>query len=94
MNSNMITNKDVCKIQQSIFYLLSSLDFLSLEYIDTVLVIFVEIVLGIFVGIVFVTFVNTLPVAFTISLHTIPDLSGVLFKYLPFSQIHELGSQL
>ena len=53
-----------------------------------------DIVFVIFVGIVFVTFADTLFVAFIISLHTTMEEAAILFKSLPFSQIHVLGFQL
>ena len=38
--------------------------------------------------IAFASVANTLSVAFIISLHILTKVSGILFKYLPFSQIH------
>ena len=90
MNSNMTTNRTVCKIWQSILYL----TFLSSEFIEIVLMTFANIVFAIFFSIVFVTFVDTLSVAFIISLHTLTKVSALLFKSLPLSQIHVLGFQL
>ena len=86
------------RIQQSNLYL----RFLLRKFVDKILVIFVHIVFVRFVDIVsvtfvdilFVTFVDTLLVTFTILLYTITELSIIVFKYLPFSQIHVPGFQL
>ena len=56
MNSNMITNKNVYKIEQSKL----NFTFSSLEFIDTVLVTFVGKVFVTFFGTVFVEFVDAL----------------------------------
>ena len=55
MNSDIMTNKSVCKIKQSILYL----TFLYSEFVDIVLITFVVTV--------FVIFVNALFVALKIS---------------------------
>ena len=81
MNSNMITNKYVYKIQQFMLYLTA----LSSEFIDTVLMTFVDIVLVMFVGLVFVKCVDVLSIVFEILLRTITKVSTILFRYLPFS---------
>ena len=81
MNSNIITNKYVYKIQQLMLYLTA----LSSEFIDTVLMTFVDIVFVIFVGIVFVKCVDVLSIVFEILLRTITKVSTILFRYLPFS---------
>ena len=39
-------------------------------------------------AIAFVILVNTVSIADVISLHVITEVSGTLFKYLNFSQIH------
>ena len=52
--------------------------FLSSKFIETVLL----------------TFADTLSTAFVILLHTITEVSGTLFKYIPFSQVHMLGFEL
>ena len=67
MNSNMVTNKNVFKIYQSISVLLWQ---------------FIEVVLVTFVAIVFVFFVDTMPITGIISSHSITELSAILFKYL------------
>ena len=46
-----------------------------------------------FVAIVFVIFVDTISITVIISSHSITEVSGILFNYLPFSQIHVLGFQ-
>ena len=66
MNSNMITNKYVYKIQQFMLYLTA----LSSEFIDTVLMTFVDIVFVMFVGLVFVKCVDVLSIVFEILLRT------------------------
>ena len=81
MNSNMITNKYVYKIQQFMLYLTA----LSSEFIDTVLMTFVDIVFVMFVGLVFVKCVDVLSIVFEILLRTITKVSTILFRYLPFS---------
>ena len=67
---------------------------LSSEFIDTVLVTFVDIAFVIIVGMLFVTFVNAQSIAIIILSHTIIEVSAILLKYLPISQIHVLGFQL
>ena len=62
------------------------------EFVGIVQVTFVDVGFVIFVGIAFVSVANTLSVAFIILLHTLTKVSGILFKYLPFSQIHVLDS--
>ena len=69
INSTVVTNKNLCKIYQSILYL----TFLLSEFIDTELVTFIDTV--------FVTFVNTLSVTFIISSKKISGLSARLFEY-------------
>ena len=64
INSTMVTNKNLCKIYQSIL----NLTFLLSEFIDTELVTFI--------GTVFVTFVNALSVTFLISSKQICGLSA------------------
>ena len=90
MNSNMKTNKKVCKILQSILFNI----LLSSEFIGTVLVTHLETILVTFADKVFVIFVDTLSVTFTVSSHTITKLSLILFQHLRFSQKHVLGFQL
>ena len=46
-----------------------------------------------FIDIVFVQFVDTLSVPFLISTHVITELSTILFKYTPLSQVSVLGFQ-
>ena len=48
----------------------------------------------VFADIVFVAFVDTLSVALIISSQTITEVSAILFKLIPFLQIHVLGFQL
>ena len=67
---------------------------LSSEFIDTVLVTFVDIAFVIIVGMLLVTFVNAQSIAIIILSHTIIEVSAILLKYLPISQIHVLGFQL
>ena len=43
---------------------------------------------------VLLTFGDTLSIAFVILLHIITEVSGILQKYIPFSQIHMLGFEL
>ena len=64
INSTMVTNKNLCKIYQSIL----NLTFLLSEFIDTELITFI--------GTVFVTFVNALSVTFLISSKQICGLSA------------------
>ena len=82
MNSNMITNKTICRIYQSILYLL----FLSSKIIEAVLVTFVDIV--------FATFVDTIFITCLISSHGLTEVSAIVTRYLSFSQIHVLGLKL
>ena len=84
INSNMITNRNLSKIYQSI-------TFLSSEFIGTVFVTCVYIVFG---GTVLVRFIDALLMTFIISSHTITSSSTTLFKYLLSSQMHMLGLQL
>ena len=70
MNSNIITNKTVRKIQEILLHY-----FLSSVFIDTV----------------FFTLFNIVFVTFIISSSTIIKSSRILFKYVPFSQVHVLG---
>ena len=74
----MITNKNVCKIYQSILYLTFSL----LQFIDA------------FVAIGSVIFVDTVSITDIISSHAITEVSVILFKFLLSAQIHFLGLQL
>ena len=83
----MITNKTVCKIQQS-------LTFLQQQFIDAVVVTFVAMVLIFVVTIAFVFYVDTISITITISSHLVTEVSATLFKYLLFSQIYVLGFQL
>ena len=78
-NSNMVNNKTVFKIVQSIL----SFTFSSSEFIDTAVMTFVDIV--------FLTFANVLFVTLIISLQAVTESSKILFKFLLFSQIHVLG---
>ena len=75
----MITDKTVCRINQSILYF----TFLPLEFIDTVLL-----------PIVFAIFVNKISITCIISSHAITELSAIFLKYFLFSQVHVLRSQL
>ena len=47
-----------------------------------------------FVDIAFSIFVDARSITDTISLNSIPEVSAILFEYLPFSQIHVLGFQV
>ena len=82
INSKMVTNKNVCKIKQSILYLIFSLS----EFINTISMIFADIA--------FVTIVDRPSIMLIISSQIITESSTILFKYLLFSQIHVLGFQL
>ena len=69
----MITNKIVCRIQQSILFL----TFLLWKFVDTVLVTIVGTVFVTFVGIVFVKLFDTLSAAFIILSHATTELSVI-----------------
>ena len=62
----MITNKTVCKIKQSLTFLLWK---------------FIEAVLVIFVAIVFVFFVDTLLITIITLSHSVTEVSVIVFKY-------------
>ena len=81
MNSNKLTNKNVCKVQQFIIYLT-----FCIRIIDTV---FVK-----FTNTEFVTFLYTLHMTCKVSSQPMIELSAILFKYLLSSQIHVLVFQL
>ena len=72
----MITNETICKIKQSLTFLLC-------EFIETVLVTFTAIV--------FVFFVAVVSIKIIISSHSVPEVSVILFKYFLFSKIYVLG---
>ena len=78
----MIANKSLCKVCQS-------LTFLMRHFIETVLKTF-----SIFVPIMFVFFVDTLSILVITSLHSVIEVSAILFKYSLFLQIHPPGFQL
>ena len=75
----MITNETVCKIYQSLTFLLWQL---------------ITVVLVTFVAIVFVVFVVTLSITIIISSHSVTEVSSILFKYSLFSQKLVLRFQL
>ena len=70
----------MCKIQQFILYPM----FLSLKFTDTVFAAFIDAVKVTFAD----TFVDALSATYIITSHVITELSIVLAKYLPFSQLH------
>ena len=79
INSNIITNKIVCQIEQSVAFLLWQ---------------FIEAVLITSFAIVFVFFVDVISITITILSYLVTEASATIFKYLEFSQIHVLGFQL
>ena len=79
-NKNHRITTKIVRIKELLF---SHVTFLSLEFTETVLLRFF--------GEVFVTFIDKLSLKFIISSPTITNVSEILFKSLPFSQIHVLG---
>ena len=75
----MIAKKTMYKTYQSLTFLLWQ---------------FVEEVFLTFVAIVFVIYVVTISITDIISSHVITEISAILFRYLPFSQIRVLEFQL
>ena len=75
----MINNKTLCKIEQSLTFLLWQ---------------FIEAVLIKFVAIVSLFFAYAISVKVKILPHSLTEVSAIPFKYLLFSQIHVLGFKI
>ena len=69
INSNMVANKNLCKIYYSVTFISS--EFIGTVFMTCVYVVFAGTALVIFVGTVLVRFIDTLFMTFIILLHTI-----------------------